>query len=148
MARDRKHAGSGGKADLGLLLWLYGGKQKQEIAEELDVQPGTVTAWAKKYDWDRRRQEFLLAPDNLKALLYKEAARVIAGEATAVDVKTLGQLMQMIKILENEINIYVAVPIMRRFNEFCVREGAEKEWLKTLFSFQKAFNLNLIGPEK
>jgi hypothetical protein len=134
------------KPELGLLLWLYGGKQKGEIAAELDVQPGTVSAWAKKYDWDRRRQEFLLAPDNLKQLLYREAAKVLAGEDSTVDVKTLRQLVAMIKMLEDQMNIYTAVPVFKRFNEFCVREGAQQEWLRLLFEFQKAFNLTLIDP--
>lgn len=135
------------KAEMALMLWLHAQMPKQDIAEYLDVAPQTISNWAKRYEWDRRKQEWLLAPDNMKQQLYKEGIRVLNGQAPSFDPRALKTILDMIERLESKVNIYIAVPLFKQFNDYCRAQGAPQEVMEAMTRYQKHFTLALAGEK-
>lgn len=136
------------KAEMAIMLWLHAQMPKKDIAEYLDVSAQTVSNWANKYEWDKRKQEWLLAPDNMKQALYKEGLRVLQGEKASFNVKELKAILDMIGTLESKVNIYIAIPLFKQFNDFCRAQGASHELMEQMTKYQKHFNLALAGEKE
>lgn len=115
----------------------------KKIAEHLDLQENTVGAWRKKYEWDKKREQFIGDPLKLKQLIAKEMLNRAEGQTANIDADGLYKLYKIVEGLSERINPGIVASVMKLYDEFLLTKDQELA-VKNL-PYNKQFLLHIIN---
>ncbi len=129
-------------------LYTEDGWTKKDIASTVGVSENTVGNWAKKYEWDYKRDIVTSSPHKVKQLLYKELNRVLDGEEPRVNADSISKFIKALESVDKRVNAQTSITVMKLFTDFATTQDLEPDVLLKMIDLAKGFIKNQIDNEQ
>lgn len=123
-------------------MFVEEGMTAKAIASAIDMSEQTIGRWRKAGEWDRKRERFLQAPQNIKKAIDTEVSRLTQGYEPSLDMKAIKSAIDASKAIATELSTQVVYSVFKEFDNWVASQDPEQaikflEWHK-LFLLHKA----------
>lgn len=89
-----------------------------EIAEQFNISTNTVSSWAKKHEWDKKRVEYHSSPVKIKQLLQNELMSVAQGNDPKLNADAISKLNVALDRLDKKLDAFVVKRVLMELDNF------------------------------
>jgi len=108
-------------------MFIEQGFTCKAISELLSISEITLSKWRSDYDWDKKREEFLTSPYQLRRLLQTELAKMAKGEKSNIDADGLLKIQKVYAAFEKaSLSIPVIISVFKELDNWMIDQDPEK----------------------
>ncbi|QTE40532.2 hypothetical protein J3L18_23185 [Mucilaginibacter gossypii] len=116
-----------------------------EIAEKFNVTTNTVSTWAKKFEWDKKRIDYHSSPVKIKQLLQQELMSVAQGNDAKLNADAISKLNAALDRLDKKLDAFVVKRVLVELDNFISQ--TEPKFAAQCTPFHKAYLQHRINLE-
>lgn len=91
---------------------------QKEVAELFKVTTKTLSAWATKGEWDKKRTDYHASPVKIQQLLRAELLRVSQGQAPTLNADSISKLQSALDKIDRKADPTVVNEILKSLDNF------------------------------
>lgn len=91
---------------------------QKEVAELFKVTTKTLSGWATKGEWDKKRTEYHASPVKIQQLIKEELLRVSKGEAPTLNADSISKLQSALDKMKSKADPIIVNEILKALDNF------------------------------
>ncbi|MNS84722.1 hypothetical protein D3C72_1185570 [compost metagenome] len=113
-----------------------------QIAERIPISEQTLSKYRKAYRWDKKKDEWLTSPHQIKSLLLKEYKGLAEGKEPTINSDAISKISKAIDALDAKMNPRTVIMVIAELDEFLL--GFFPELSEKNLEAHKQFILHII----